>query len=48
MSDPHAITTLEQLAQHYEPTHPRVLAKVTDTLEARARAFIAMMGGVCE
>lgn len=41
MSDPHAITTLEQLSQHYEPTHPRFLAKVADRIEARARAFIA-------
>ena len=40
-TDPYAITTPEQLWQHYEATHPRFLNKVTDRLEPRARAFIA-------
>ncbi|MDO9707222.1 pyridoxamine 5'-phosphate oxidase family protein [Paracraurococcus lichenis] len=41
MSDPHAVTSLEALAALYEAPHPRFLAKVTDRLEATARAFIA-------
>ena len=41
MSDRFAITTPAQLAAAYEPPHPRVLAKVTDRLEATSRAFIA-------
>jgi PPOX class probable FMN-dependent enzyme len=39
--DPHAITSLDQLLQHYEPPHERFIRKVADRLEARARDFIA-------
>ncbi|MFC7474120.1 pyridoxamine 5'-phosphate oxidase family protein [Dankookia sp. GCM10030260] len=41
MSDPFAVTTPAQLAAAYEAPHPRFLAKVTDRLEAKSRAFIA-------
>jgi PPOX class probable FMN-dependent enzyme len=38
---PHAVTSLDQLLRQYEPPHERVLRKVADRLEDRARAFIA-------
>ena len=41
MSDPHAVESEAALAALYEAPHPRFLAKVTDRLEATARAFIA-------
>ena len=41
MTDPFAVTGLEQLAAAYEAPNPRFLAKVTDRLEATSRAFIA-------
>jgi len=41
LPDPHAITTLEDLARHYQAPHPRFLAKVTNRLEAKSREFIA-------
>src|SRR5215218_5875651 len=41
LPDPHAITSLEALAQHYQAPHPRFIAKVTDRLEAKSREFIA-------
>ena len=41
MSDPHAVGSEAALAALYEAPHPRFLAKVTDRLEATARAFIA-------
>ncbi|MCO6419658.1 pyridoxamine 5'-phosphate oxidase family protein [Siccirubricoccus sp. KC 17139] len=41
LGDPFAITTLEQLAQHYDAPRELVLKKVTHRLEERTRAFIA-------
>jgi PPOX class probable FMN-dependent enzyme len=41
LPDPHAITSLDDLARHYDAPHPRFLAKVADRLEEKARAFIA-------
>jgi len=39
-TDPHAITTLEQLAAIYDPPRELVLKKVTDRLGEKSRAFI--------
>lgn len=39
--DPHAVTTLEQLAAPYEKPRDLVLKKVTDRLEAKSLAFVA-------
>lgn len=39
--DPHAVTTLEQLAQHYATPAELVLQKVTDRLDAPTMRFIA-------
>ena len=39
--DPHAVTTLEQLAAIYDPPRELVLKKVTDRLQAPTLAFIA-------
>lgn len=41
LPDPHAITSLDDLARHYEAPHPRFLDKVAGRLEAKSRAFIA-------
>jgi len=40
-TDPHAITTLEQLAAIYDPPRELVLKKVTDRLGEKSRAFIS-------
>lgn len=40
-ADPFAVTTLEQLAAHYDPPRELVLKKVTHRLDDRTRAFIA-------
>ncbi|SDB73637.1 pyridoxamine 5'-phosphate oxidase family protein [Belnapia rosea] len=41
IADPFAITTLEQLAEHYDPPRELVLKKVIPRLEPKAMAFIA-------
>ena len=41
MDDPHAVTTLEQLAALYDPPRELVMKKVTPRIEAKSRAFIA-------
>ncbi|MBE9604376.1 pyridoxamine 5'-phosphate oxidase family protein [Acetobacteraceae bacterium H6797] len=41
LSDPHAITTAEELARHYPAPSERVLKKVSDRIEAQTAAFIA-------
>ncbi|MBX6745643.1 MAG: pyridoxamine 5'-phosphate oxidase family protein [Acetobacteraceae bacterium] len=40
-TDPHAVTSLEQLAALYDPPRELVLKKVADRLEAKTLAFIA-------
>jgi predicted pyridoxine 5'-phosphate oxidase superfamily flavin-nucleotide-binding protein len=40
-ADPFAVTSLDELARHYDAPRELVLKKVTPKLEARARAFIA-------
>lgn len=41
LADPHAVTTLEQLAALYDPPRELVLKKVTDRLHAPTLGFIA-------
>jgi len=41
LTDPFAVTTLEQLGAIYDPPRELVLKKVTHALEAKSRAFIA-------
>lgn len=40
--DPHAITTLDQLAQHYDAPRELVLKKVTDRLQGPTLRFIGL------
>ncbi len=40
-TDPHAVTSLEQLYRLYDPPRELVLKKVAPKLEARSKAFIA-------
>ena len=40
MSDPYAITTAEQLAEHYAPPRELVLKKVADRIDPRTADFI--------